>query len=41
MQTQFNINQTTRDEKTTDLKRYTSIMKEYQVQNFVFYKKAT
>ncbi|MGN6715263.1 SbcC/MukB-like Walker B domain-containing protein [Anaerocolumna jejuensis] len=41
MRTQLKVNQTTKDEKTAELKRYTDILKEYQVQNYEVYKKAT
>jgi energy-coupling factor transporter ATP-binding protein EcfA2 len=41
MQTQFNVNSDKKEEKTTDLEKYTYTLKEYQVQNIVVYKKAT
>lgn len=41
MQTQFNVSQTIRDEKTTELKKYTGTLKEYQMLSYDVYKKAT
>lgn len=41
MQTQFNVNSDRKEEKTTDLEKYTYTLEEYQVQNYDVYKKAT
>jgi hypothetical protein len=41
MQTQFNVNQTIKDEKTTELKRHIGNLKEYEMLNYDVYKKAT
>lgn len=41
MRTQFNENRDKKEEKTTELAKYTCILKEYQVQNYDVYKKAT
>lgn len=41
MRTQYNVNQTIKEEKATELKKHTGIINEYKVQNSEVYKKAT
>jgi len=40
MQTQFNMNQSRKAEKTKELEQYTDVLKGYQIQNYDIYKKS-